>query len=219
MRLSPIGHEDGAARLAARYDDAAPGWARQIALLGYPDAYRALSAEAVLTLARREAEEPIRVLDAGCGAGDFALAFAQTGRRPLEIDLLDLSPEMLARAAAATRGVAIQVRQILAPLADAPLAGEGYHVVLCAHLLEHIENPAAELCRLADALLPGGVLLLIANRPHWCTWLIQWRWRTRAFSPEAMECLLTDAGFRSVERRSFSAGPPARTSMGYIAKT
>lgn len=209
--------DGGRRRLAARYDLAAPGWTAGIARLGYGAAYRALVARAAAEGRLAGGGGVLRVLDAGCGAGDFARALAEAAPRPASFDLVDLSPAMLGRAEAALRGVAAEVRAIEGAIEGAPLDPEGYDVVLCAHLLEHLGRPERALERLRGGLRPGGVLLLVANRPHWCTRLIQWRWRSRAFAPEALLRHLGAAGFGRVSTVAFNAGPPSRTSLGYVA--
>jgi 2-polyprenyl-3-methyl-5-hydroxy-6-metoxy-1,4-benzoquinol methylase len=209
--------DHGNLRLAIRYDRAASGWARRIARLGYAAAYATLAARGLERIAPQQSDRPIMVLDAGCGAGDFARAVAGAATTRIAVDLVDLSPAMLAVAETELAAVAARTRAIIAAVEDAPLAAGGYDVALCAHLIEHVAQPHKVLDRLRDALKPGGVLMLVVNRPHWCTRLIQLRWRTRAFDPAQVDQLLKDSGFKIVERVCFRSGPPSRTSMGYLA--
>lgn len=208
---------EAANHLARRYDRAAPRWAREIARLGYPQAYRLLATRGLAAIAPDSKARPLRILDAGCGSGDFSCAVAQVAPGPMAVDLVDLSPAMLARAKAALAGLA-EANAICGDLDDVLLDGEGcYDLVLCAHVIEHVPLPEALLARLRRMASPRGALLLVANRPHWCTWLVQLRWRTRAYPPEQIAQWLGSAGFGRVEHVSFASGPPSRTSMGYLA--
>ena len=43
-----------------------------------------------------------------------------------------------------------------------------YNVVLCRHVLEHLEDPLTSLHMMADLLAPGGVLILVLPKEdHW----------------------------------------------------
>ena len=90
--------------ITARYDHAAPRWGRRLQALGYPAAYRGFVA------ARLAGLLPGPVLDAGCGAGGFAAAFATVAGEPSRLVLLDASAAMLAAAGRALpRAARVQV--------------------------------------------------------------------------------------------------------------
>ena len=88
-------------------------------------------------------------------------------------------------------------------------------MILAAHVIEHLADPAAGLARLAGWLAPGGSLLLVASRPHWCQWPIWLRWRHRWFAPDAVAAMADAAGLRLAALHRFPAGPASRTSLGY----
>jgi len=200
---------DGTSKhLAARYDAAAKGWQGKIAPLGYPAAY----AELVQALGELNVSE-LDVLDAGAGCADFSSAFISGKGAPQSLTLLDISADMLA---AAQNRLDMGARCIRGDI-ESFEAPQAFDVILCAHVVEHCADPAVALKALHHALRPGGVLLLVASKPHWCTALIRMIWRNKAFSTEEMRGLLAAAGFESVAAKGFSAGPPSRTSMGYIA--
>ena len=50
-----------------------------------------------------ELEPGMRVLDAGCGTGNFEHFLAEKNHPPIQIDAVDFSAEMLARAARSAR--------------------------------------------------------------------------------------------------------------------
>ena len=97
-----------------------------------------------------------RLLDAGCGSGQWAIAFAERGAR---VTGIDLSPEMirLARENACARGLDIEWRTgDLTRLAD-PLAV--FDAIHARVLFQFLPNVPAALSELRRVLRPGGRLL------------------------------------------------------------
>jgi SAM-dependent methyltransferase len=97
-----------------------------------------------------------RVLDAGCGSGQFALALAARGAR---VTGIDLSPEMIRRAKAHTdaRGVAIDWRVgDLARLSE-PFAV--YDAILARVVLQFVPDVPGVLREFRRVLRPGWRLL------------------------------------------------------------
>jgi 2-polyprenyl-3-methyl-5-hydroxy-6-metoxy-1,4-benzoquinol methylase len=88
--------------------------------------------------------------------------------------------------------------------------------VLAAHVIEHCDDPEAAFRRFAGWLEPGGRLYLIASKPHWCNWLIWLRFRHRWFSESQVRQAAAAAGICHDLTHVFDAGPPSRTSLGYI---
>jgi len=96
-----------------------------------------------------------RLLDAGCGAGQFAIAFAERGCR---VTAVDLSPRMieLARGHAERSGVAVEWRVgDLARIAD-PLAV--YDAIHARVALQFVPDIPAALREFRRLLRPGGRL-------------------------------------------------------------
>lgn len=202
--------------LAEAYDRAAATWHATICKFGFVEAY-----EDLLTLAGRRisaaALRDLKVLDAGSGTAAFSLAFSrQFGCH--SFDLLDVSPEMLEKGAQMLAAEGLTSNQLccdICALADRP---KRYDVILSAHLIEHIDDIDAALCALRSALLPGGILVLVVSKPHWCTTLVRMRWGHRAYRPTEMQTHLRANGFEDIDTFSFSAGPPKRLSAGYVAQ-
>ena len=156
----------------AIYNKAASGWHHRINALGYPGAYRA-AIDALLP-----ADMPVhRLMDAGCGAGDFAAAYLQMRPRPDVLTLADPAAAMLHEAAVRLQGAADQVLLLEGVLNDLPMH-PSQDLILCAHVIDHCPDPVLALRALARSLTARGAILLIATKPHWCTRLIRWVWRT-----------------------------------------
>jgi len=97
------------------------------------------------------AEQPLRVLDFGCGWGQFLAAAAVFGAEAYGIDR-DADRLLQARASGVT---------VAPSLADLPRAVRGQvDSISLFQVLEHLEEPRPVLEELRDWLRPGGVLIL-----------------------------------------------------------
>jgi len=189
------------------YDAAAAGWQTGIAKLGFPEAYRDLMRHVPHGNDRS-------VLDVGTGSGAFADAWVAVHGTPAQLVLTDLSPAMLDVAAVRFPEARCLCAPVGAPVPDLP----PQEVVLCAHVIEHLDDPEAALVWMGGLLRPGGTLVLALSRPHWCTALVRWRWGNAAFDPETACQMLARAGFDHITAHPFVAGPPSRVSCGYVAR-
>jgi 2-polyprenyl-3-methyl-5-hydroxy-6-metoxy-1,4-benzoquinol methylase len=112
-------------------------------------------------------ERPLRVLDVGGGSGMFAVPLARLGH---EVTVVDPSADALAtlQRRATTDGVGRQVRGVQGDgdrLAEVLAGEEPYDLALCHSVLEVVDDPAATLRQVAQALRPGGtVSIATANR-------------------------------------------------------
>ncbi|MCY4602382.1 MAG: class I SAM-dependent methyltransferase [Acidobacteria bacterium] len=157
-----------------------------------------------------------RLLDVGCGSGAF-LRFAQA--RGWEAEGTDV---VLTPAAAAT-GARLWAGQLPSIAFD----GRRYHAVRFNHVLEHTQDPLAEL-RAARALLePGGVLHVgVPNLAGFTITLKSWQSRLRLkrkrwkhygalhhlwfFTPRTLARLVEAAGFEVSGWETPVAGRPGR---------
>jgi trans-aconitate 2-methyltransferase len=133
-----------------------------------PDQYRRFAAQRAEPfhdlLAMVERGEIGRAVDLGCGPGELtALAARRLGAA--EMVGIDLSPEMLAEAAAHATDA---VRFELGDLSEWTAAGD-HDLVLAAASLQWVPDHAGVLARWTAALAPGGQLAVQvpdnANRP------------------------------------------------------
>jgi ubiquinone/menaquinone biosynthesis C-methylase UbiE len=192
------------------YNAAAARWHDRISALGYPDAYR--TAIATLLPAKRQIN---RLMDVGCGAGDFAAAYLQSRRAPDVLTLLDPAAAMLHEASVRLDRAADETLLLNMPLQDLP-PHPSQDLILCAHVIDHCPDPVQAIRTLGHALAPGGAILLIVTKPHWCTWVTRRLWRHHSYSPDQILQAVVAAGLVCRRDMPFAAGPPGRTSHAYL---
>jgi ubiquinone/menaquinone biosynthesis C-methylase UbiE len=195
---------------AVDYAGAATWFPNRIARLGYPAAYRRLLTEVLET----QSVQGLRVADVGAGSGAFSAAFLDAAGAPAELALVDPSVEMLAAAQANLAGRA-PLRLHCTGLKD--LAADAvFDIVLAAHVVEHFPDALPAFVHIRRLLRPGGRLIAVISRPHWCQWPIWLRWRHRWYAPGVVASMLATAGFDPVRILPLTGGPPARTSLAYL---
>ncbi len=99
-----------------------------------------------------------RVLEYGAGDGRLLETLAARGA-----EVAGVEPSASARERAAERGV------VLTPdLDDIPAGMDRFDRIICWHVLEHLEDPAAVMKRLAELMGPGGrVIVSVPNLSSW----------------------------------------------------
>jgi SAM-dependent methyltransferase len=166
---------------------------------------------------------PLEVLDLGGGTGGVAVPLAEAGHR---VTVVDPSPDALASLARRAREAGI-VDRITAVQGDgdtlgAVLAGRRVDLACCHGTLEFVDDPAATLRAIAEALEEGGVLSQLVSGRRSVAFakaiagefgqaraaLVDpsGRWGNtdplpRRFDVEQLETLLADAGFTDVRVR------------------
>jgi 2-polyprenyl-3-methyl-5-hydroxy-6-metoxy-1,4-benzoquinol methylase len=127
----------------------------------------------------------VRVLEIGCGAGDFLRMFGPGDR--VHATGLDLTPSVVARCRA--DGLDVHCENLASYLAR---ESERFDFAVAFHCLEHVPNPKAFATSVAAALNPGGRIFFstpyspmsfergwydpLNHPPHHVT-----RWRARAY--------------------------------------
>ena len=197
------------------YSRASSKWQSTIERLGYPAAYDELISRSVST---SQCSSPVNVLDVGAGTGTFTTALLQSSVAIDRVDLLEPSPDMLAVAEHRISPNANRLRCFSGRIGSTQVDAGTYDIILCAHVIEHIEDVQAGLAWMKSRLRGQGVLLLAVSKPHWCTSLVRMRWGHAAYSPPSVEQLLVTAGFSQIDSGPFSKGPPSRTSYGYTGR-
>lgn len=146
-----------------------------------------------------------RLLDAGCGPGLVAEAFAKAGRRVVGVDL---SPVMVERARdrcafAGDAASFLQTSVYSAEVGDlAPFDG-----AYSRYVLHHVLDPRAFLARLAELVRPGGRIVLCdhlaspdpaAARKHQELEVARDRTHTRNLTGGELVDLMAGAGLRDL---------------------
>lgn len=115
-----------------------------------------------LPLLQRAGLQPgMSCLDAGCGGGEVSLELARAVGPEgcvLGVDLDEVKLEA-GRAEAAIAGLS-NVEFLAADVVAAALPRPGFDLAYARFLLTHLREPGQALCRLADLLAPGGLLVV-----------------------------------------------------------
>lgn len=120
----------------------------------------ALVLEMIASAAKRVTPDATRLLDLGCGAGNFSLKLSQVFALR-EVTLVDLSANMLDRAVERLRPVGAELRALQRDVRDLELAPESHDIAVAAAVLHHLraEVEWAAVFRMLHATLrPGGSL-------------------------------------------------------------
>jgi tRNA (cmo5U34)-methyltransferase len=125
-----------------------------------------------------------RLLDVGCGAGNYALKLLEVFP-PLDVTLVDLSRPMLDRAQqriGAAAG-AVSIRTLQQDVRDADLGEHAFDVIVAAAVLHHLRTDdewQAVFDKLYRALSPGGSLWIFDVVEPDMPWLREHVWRRYA---------------------------------------
>lgn len=143
-----------------------------------------------------------RVLDLGCGAGEFSAALADAGAQPIGVDV---AAEALRRAAQRVPGLDLRLWRDGEPL---PLDDASVDTVWAGEVIEHVADVAPWLSEVRRVLRPRGTLLLTTPHHGPLTLLrlglsprrfdAHFEPRSdhlRFFSPRTLRALLDDLGF------------------------
>ena len=118
---------------------------------------RATVGQPARALARAGLHPGARVLDAGAGTGRLVAELRRRG-----YDAAGIEPSGRSAAAAASSGRPVERRAI------EQHSDSGLDAVVLWHVLEHLDDPAAALARVAGWLSPGGLVLIgVPNAASW----------------------------------------------------
>ena len=141
-----------------------------------------------------------RVLDVGCGSGQWAVALARRGG---EVTGVDLSPAMVARAERHAAEAGVAVRWHVGEAARVAGPDAAYDAVLARVVLQLVPDVPAALAEFRRVLRPGGRLL--ASVPGALSPIYGTSWQRHLpgaprpvnhLLPWELEALLADGGWR-----------------------
>lgn len=140
-----------------------------------------------------------RLLDAGCGSGQFAIAFAQGG---CDVTGVDLSATMIDRARLNASSAGVHIEFAVGPLAPLALSDDDYDAIFCRMALHLTPAPFAVLGEFRRVLRDGG--RLYASVPGALSPIYSTTWRRHLndevrpindMTPWELESLLHEAGW------------------------
>lgn len=134
-----------------------------------------------------------KLLDIGCGAGDFIEAFSYYLPK-LNLTATDISQKAIENAK--KRG--IKAKFIVADAEKLPFKNNFFNIVTCFDVLEHVKNPSVMLKEINRVLKPGGIFHAFIPTED------------NVFSPEG---LLIKLGWRAKE---IYGGHPHHYSYSFI---
>ena len=204
--------------LRQKYDAYASKWHRNITRQGYVDAYTELAV-------RLQGEsgpladlpERIELLDNGIGTAALSLGLAAALDSKLIISGVDFSGEMLLQARDTLAEAGQQIHTYQRDARALGFAAELFDMVVSAHLLEHLPDPAGAIQEMSRVLKPGRPLLIIVSKPTFYTRLIQARWRFATFSEADMRKLLLAAGLENIQSYPLKGARPRLSSHAFVA--
>jgi len=100
---------------------------------------------------------PGRLLDIGCGNGEFLLLMSKLGWRVQGLD-----PDPVAAAEARRAGLPVENDRI----ESARLDPASFQAITLNHVLEHLADPVRVFATLSGWLEPGGVLVVVCPNPE-----------------------------------------------------
>ena len=161
-----------------------------------------------------------RALDVGCGAGLLAEPLARLGAA---VTAIDAAAENIAVARDHARGLRIDYRVGGVEAA----AGERFDLVTCLEVIEHVADPAAFVRGLAEAVAPGGMLVMSTPGRTWLSRLAlitlaegtgripkgthDWE---RFLTPEELRGLIADAGLTVTDTTGLTFSPTRGFTLG-----
>ena len=124
--------------------------------------YRELLDRTLATIRECEGDGELKVLDAGCGTGNYTVALADAG---YSVSAMDTSTEMLSWARRKIDARQLPVQLCRASLEEPfPFADNAFDVVININALYMLSRPEAALAEFARVVKPGGTVITVNPR-------------------------------------------------------
>jgi len=151
------------------------------------------STKHVLQLASLIAARPLRVLDFGCGNGEFLAMCHQYGFEAFGVD----------RSEARSEKAGVRVVESVEELDSLP-----FHAITLFEVLEHVDHPRAILEMLRGRLAPGGILVLETPDCSGITGIVSRRdydnihplEHINGFTPTTLRSIAERVGFKAIAK-------------------
>ena len=159
-----------------------------------------------------DASQPLRMLEVGCGLGNF-LVEAQQMR--FEVQGIDVSPSAVATANATLGAVCVRSGQ----LETAGFDVASFDIIVLADVIEHVRDPKAFMRHVRTLIKPGGALFVavpsldsLSARLMGRHWMEYKHEHLFYFNRQTIQRLITDCGFEDL-----TVTPGKKVlSLGYI---
>jgi SAM-dependent methyltransferase len=140
--------------------------------------------------------QPGRLLDVGCGRGEFMAGFHALGYEVFGIDISPAAPELVPE---------FEVRVADLESAPLPYPPETFDYVFSKSVIEHLRDPDAFLTQCTAALRPGGIALIMTPswvHTYWGPFYID-HTHVTPFTAPSLEQALVLAGLHETRVRHF----------------
>jgi SAM-dependent methyltransferase len=147
-------------------------------------------------LAALDLEPGLRVADLGAGGGYFTFKLARAVGPDGRVYAIDTDPDMTSYVDDQARRQAVTNVVTVTPPPDGPLVEGTVDLVIVVDAFHHLDDPAADLRRVASSLADGGRVAVIEPPPRW--WLFG-----HATDPDQLRSDLHAAGYEVVAEHGF----------------
>jgi SAM-dependent methyltransferase len=147
-------------------------------------------------LLKRVYQKPGRILDMGCGRGDFLAAFEELG---FDVAGIEISPQ------AKELNMRFQVEQGDLELEKSKFPPGSFDYVFSKSVIEHMRNPIGLFTNAIEVLRPGGIAVIMTpswEHTHWGPFYID-HTHVTPFTSRSLEDAMAIAGFDSIKVEYF----------------
>jgi len=133
-----------------------------------------------------------RVLDMGCGRGEYLSAFADLGYDVAGVDISPSAPSLAEN---------FDVRVANLDQEDMPFDAESFDVVFSKSVIEHTRTPQVLIQKAFDALAPGGTAVIMTPswmHTHWGPFYCD-HTHVTPFTKTALEDIMFLTGFEKIQ--------------------
>ncbi|KAI8099906.1 S-adenosyl-L-methionine-dependent methyltransferase [Halteromyces radiatus] len=114
--------------------------------------------------ARRKEDSPLRILEVGCGSGEFSVLLKRHYKQKVELIAIDPSEDDIKAAQTKTTDVTYIHTGLLNWQPDSP--DTKFDVIICTKSLHHCDDLERVVKRAYDLLVKGGILLAEELQPE-----------------------------------------------------